>query len=441
MTEYITKLFAAVWLVSTVGCTRTSTQPTDWNGPDNSYVQSADASLPTVNDLFRVTTAAPFPRGLAMVDDELYVLCRGRVRGAGGVSAEVNDQAGTIYIVDPNVAEPVTNNNLGDAVRDNGNIFALPSSPPFHLWDRSASPPESDHLTDRPYCTFRYHPPTSSFYICAFSGIDQPKKPGSVSFSKNFTDGLLRYDLRTKRWHEVERHDIAAGGSYPHHDVTAKDPPHGWLNGPNNCLPVGRWLYAVAKDNDCLIRYDLTPLENDPLAGPPQSERVLGSDVVIMGRGLQRYYGHSALARCGDWLYVACRTSSVIFRIPIDGEGNLKRPIVGELVATFEPYDAKTGGSANITDMDFDDKGNLYVVSAQPSRIYRFKPNPQNVYDGEESKPWADLAKLTDNPKMKSENLLVDGGRLFVTSGDGYAYQEGALGTVYRLNIPDRSAQ
>lgn len=33
--------------------------------------------------LERVTTIAPFPRGLAMVDGALYVLCRGRVRGAG----------------------------------------------------------------------------------------------------------------------------------------------------------------------------------------------------------------------------------------------------------------------------------------------------------------------------------------------------------------------
>ncbi|MCA9250235.1 MAG: hypothetical protein KDA54_03800 [Phycisphaerales bacterium] len=396
-----------------------------------------DTVRPTTNDLFRVTTIAPFPRGLAMVDGELYVLCRGRVRGAGGVSAEVNDQAGTIYVVDPKVAEPVTQSELGDDVRSNGRIFALPTDPPFVLWDRNANPPESDRLTDRPYCTFRYHAPTSSFYICAFSGIDQPKKPGAVSFSKNLTDALMRYDLRTKRWHEVERHNISAGGSYPHHDVTVKNPPHGWLNGPDNCLPVGRWLYAVAKDNDCLVRYDLKPLESDPNAGPPPSERVLGPDITIRGEGRQQFYGHSALATHDGWLYVACRTSSVIFRFPIDDEGNPKQPIVGEVVAKFEPYDPKTGKSANITDMDFDSNGNLYVVSAKPSRIYRFKPDPRHVYDGETSEPWADLAKMTDNPKMKSENLLVDGNQLFVTSGDGYAYQQGAFGTVYKIAIPN----
>jgi hypothetical protein len=429
---------AAMALVAAhIGCSADKSNAAVELASPNSIQARRDVWHPSADDLFRVTTVAPFPRGLAMVDGELYVLCRGRVRGAGGVSAEVNDQAGTIYVVDPNVAEPVTQTELGDAVRNNGRIFALPTDPPFALWNRSATPPESDRLTDRPYCTFRYHAPTSSFYICAFSGIDQPKKPGSTSFSKNLTDALLRYDLRTKRWHEVERHDIAAGGSYPHHDVTVNDPPHGWLNGPDNCLPVGRWLYAVAKDNDCLVRYDLAPLEKDPLAGPPQGERVLGPEIVISKKGLQQYYGHSALATHGDWLYVACRTSSVIFRIPLDGEGNPKRPIVGELVATFEPYDPKTGKSANITDMDFDAAGNLYVVSAKPSRIYRFKPDPRQVYDGAASEPWADLAKLTDNPKMKSENLLVDGNRLFVTSGDGYAYQQGALGTVYQIAIPN----
>lgn len=388
-----------------------------------------------VDDLSRVTTVAPFPRGLAMVDGELYVLCRGRVRGAGGVSAAVDDQAGTIYAVDPDVSEPITRNTLSDAVRSNGRVVALPTDPPFALWDRTATPPESDRLTDRPYCTLRYHAPTSSFYVCAFSGIDQPKKPGDVSFSKNLTDALIRYDLRTRRWYDVERHDIAAGGSYPHHNTPTSDPPHGWLNGPDNCLPVGRWLYAVAKDNDCLVRYDLAPLEKDPLAGPPQSERILGADIVIKGKGLQQHYGHSALAQHGDWLYIACRTSSVIFRIPLDGDGNPIQPIVGELVAKFQPYDPKTSKSANITDMDFDDRGNLYVVSAQPSRIYRFKPNSGRIFNGETSEAWADLAKLTNNPKMKSENLLVDGNRLFVTSGDGYGYQKGAHGTVYRLDI------
>jgi len=61
----------------------------------------------------------------------------------------------------------------------------------------------------------------------------------------------------------------------------------------------------------------------------------------------------------------------------------------------------------------------------------------QTVFDGRRAEPWADLAAMTGNPKMKSENVLVDGRRLFITSGNGYAYQKGAHGTVYRLGIPD----
>ncbi len=384
----------------------------------------------------RVTTIAPFPRGLAMVDGELYVLCRGRVRGAGGVTAAIEDQAGTLYRVDPDITEPIDNEYIDETVRTNGDVLARPTQPPFFLWDRTSAPPESDRWTDRPYCTLRYHEPTKSFYICAFSGIDKPRKTGQVSFSKNLTDGLLRYDLRTNRWHEIERHRIDAGGNYPHHDITVNDPPHGWLNGPDNCLTVGNQLYAVAKDNNLLVRYDLSELTENPHAPPPPSERVLGAEVDLAGIGTTEVYGHSALAYRDGWLYVGTRTSSVIFRIRLDADALPVQPVRGELLAQFKPYDPRTLTSADITDMDFDAEGRLYVISAKPSRVYRFTPDSHRVYDGIHGEPWADLAALTDNPKMKSENILVHDGHVYVTSGDGYGYQHGADGTVYRVTIP-----
>lgn len=395
------------------------------------------ASRPTAVDIERITTITPFPRGLVMHEGSLYVLCRGRVRGAGGVSAAVNDQAGTIYRVSPNVTEPITSPTVGEAVRENGEVFAMPTDPPFQLWDRRAMPPDADRRTDRPYCTLRFHEPTKSFYLCAFSGIDKPKQAGQVSFSKNLNDGLLRYDLRTRKWYEVERHAQAAGGNYPNHDPQFNPPPHGWLNGPDNCLVVGNWLYAVSKDNNLLVRYDLRPLIDDPEAGCPPSEVVLGEDVPMAGGGMQRFYGHSALAAHDGWLYVACRTSSVFFRVPLTAGGEVVKPVVGELVARFEPYDPQTHKSANVTDIDIDSHGRMYVVSAKPSRIYRFVPDPQHVFDGRREAPWTDLAALTHNPKMKSENVLVDGAYLYITSGDGYAYQQGAAGTVYRVAIAD----
>lgn len=387
----------------------------------------------------RVTTIAPFPRGLVMLDGELFVLCRGRVRDAGGVASEVNDQAGTIYAVNPNVAEPVDRPEVGEAVRTNGRVVALPSDPPFKLWNRSADPPERDRETDRPYCTLRYHAPSQSFFLCAFSGIDKAPKPGGSTFSKNLTDALLRYDLRTKKWYEVERHDIEAGGNYPHHDPAHRPPPHGWLNGPDNCLVVGDWLYAVAKDNSRLVRYDLRAIAKDPEAGAPPSEFVMGEEAHVEGMGPQRFFGHSALEYRDGWLYVGYRTSSVILRFRLDENHLPVQPIRAQLLAQFDPYDPTTGKSANITDIGFDDKGRLYVVSAMPGKIYRFTPDPKNVFDAREGreKPWADLAALTGNPKVKSENVLCHGGYVYVTTGDGYGYQKGADGTVYRLTVRD----
>jgi outer membrane protein assembly factor BamB len=138
-------------------------------------------------------------------------------------------------------------------------------------------------------------------------------------------------------------------------------------------------------------------------------------------------------------MYLAYRTSSVIVRFRIDEHGEPVRPIRGQLLARFDPYDRETGRSADLTDMTIDDRGRLYVVSAKPARIYRFTPDPARIFDArdERTAPWADLARLTGNAAMKSENVLYHGGWLYVTSGDGYDYQDGADGTVYRIRVPD----
>jgi hypothetical protein len=383
----------------------------------------------------RITTRPPFPRGLQIVDGELYVLCRGRVREYGGVSATVEDEAGTLYVVDLSIAEPFAPGEPSPAVRDNGRVVALPTAPPFKLWDRSASPPTRDRETDRPYCGLTYHPGTQSFYLCAFSGVDKPEGEGST-FSKNLTDAILRYDMRTEKWYEVERHDIEKGGLYPHHDPARSAPPHGWLNGPDNCLAVGDWLYAVSKDNSLLVRYDLRALAADPEAGAPPSEVVLGQDVVVQDGARLRLEGHSALGHHDGWLYLATRTSSHVVRLRLDDALLPVQPLQVELIARYDAYDPATKKSANLTDMTVDREGNVYLVSAKPSRIYRFTPDPKKVHDARDGKqaPYVDLAALTGNPKMKSENALVDDqGRIYVTSGDAYDYQGGAGGVVWRV--------
>lgn len=384
----------------------------------------------------RITTRPPFPRGLQLVDGQLYVLCRGRVREYGGVSAEVDDQAGTLYVVDPNIAEVYSGDEPGNAVRENGTILALPSAPPFRLWDRSANPPTRDRETDRPYCGLTWHAPTRSFYLCAFSGVDKPESKERSTFSKNLSDAILRYDLRSSKWYEVERHDIEKGGLYPHNDPARSKPPHGWLNGPDNCLALGSSLYAVSKENSLLVRYDLSALEKDPEAGPPPSEFVLGQDVAVQGKQRLRLEGHSALGHHAGWLYLATRTSSHVVRLKLDAALLPAKPLQVELVAYFDAYDPETKKSTNLTDMTIDTQGRVYLVSAKPSSIYRFTPDPKDVYDarGGKQKPFFNLAELTGNPQMKSENALVDDqGRVYVTSGDAYSYQGGAGGVVWRI--------
>jgi hypothetical protein len=385
----------------------------------------------------RVSTAVPFPRGLVMKDGKLYALARGRVRESGGVDAAIDDQAGTIFTVDPNISQPVAlDAPISDAVRANGVVFAAPTSPPFVLFDRTRTDAVRDRETDRPYCGLRYDPTTQNFFLCAFSGIDKPEGKGST-FSKNLTDAVFRYDTRSKKWYTIEQHNIEKGGLYPHQDPASNPPPHGWLNGPDNCLVVGQSLYAVAKDNSLLVRYDLSEIAKNPDAPPPPSDVVLDDKLLIEGAGLQSFSGHSMLAYHDGFLYVGYRTSSVIVRFPLNRDGTTPKVIVGQVVARFDPYDAKTRKSANLTDMVFGPEGDLYVVSAQPARIYRFRPDPARPFDGRTgaAPAWAEMAKLTNNPKMKSENLLVDDtGRVFVTSGDAYDFQYGAGGTIYRID-------
>lgn len=384
----------------------------------------------------RITTKPPFPRGLQLVDGKLYVLCRGRVREYGGVSASVEDQAGTLYLVDPSVAEPFAPGDPGAAVRDNGTVFALPTDPPFQLWDRSANPPTRDRETDRPYCGLTYHAPTRSFYLCAFSGVDKAEVKGQSTFSKNLSDAILRYDTRTAKWYEVERHDIEKGGLYPHQDPKRGKPPHGWLNGPDNCMALGDWLYAVSKDNSLLVRYDLRALAADPEAGAPPSEFVLGQDVTVQKKEKLRLEGHSALGYHDGWLYLATRTSSHVVRLKLDDRFLPVQPMQVELVALFDAYDPETKKSTNLTDMTIDAEGYVHLVSAKPSSVYRLLPDPKHVYDARkgQQKPYFSLAELTGNAQMKSENALVDSqGRVYVTSGDAYDYQDGAGGVVWRV--------
>lgn len=404
------------------------------------------ASVTSPAALTRVSSAVPFPRGLALKDSALYALSRGKVRDAGGTDNRIDDHAGTIYAVDPDAASPL-DTDVSPEVDRNARPIAAPTDPPFRMLRSDLPDALADTRTDRPYCILRYDPATSSFYFCAFSGIDKPLsqyggKNDRSYFRKNNSDAVFRFDTRTRRYHLLYRGPLA-------------------LSGPNNCLVVGDRLYVVAKENSTLWRFDISRFRDNPDAPPPPAEYVLGDTFDVDGLGKQRYFGHSMLAKDGEYLYLGFRTSSVIVRLRLEDVASLPRydprhPHIprAQLIARFDPFDPETGATADLTDMTYappaspGESGSLVVISAKPARLYRFHPSPDHVFDARSASPdgpppYADLSVLTANPKMKAEAVLVaPDGSIYVTSADrapGSALEKGLAGTIYRLSPGPRA--
>ena len=327
---------------------------------------------PPAWELARVSTGVPWPRGLAMVDGRLAVLARGRHRRQGGVDPAIVDRAGTLFWVDPAIAEPVVAGQpTGAAVRTNATVLALPSAPPFQLYDPESGAPLRDTRMDRPYCTLVYDDASENLFLCGFSGVDLP----FARFRKNASDSIHRFDLRKQTWGTVEarRPDelgesklsyTVANRYYPHHDPEANPAPHGWLNGANALCVVGNRLYAAGKDNHRIVAYDLDEIRSDPLAGPPVSRPVLGSGYLLRhGEGTleANLYGPSGLEARDGWLYIGFRTSCVVIRVPLDDTGLPLPGAPGELLAVFEPWNSTTRQSADVVDIKFSPSCLLYT--------------------------------------------------------------------------------
>ena len=119
---------------------------------------------------------------------------------AGGIDPSIPDASGSLFVVDPEVFEPVIRGEAaGRAVRKNGRILAAADGSPFRLYDPSQGTPVEATEIDRPYCTLAYDEASRNFFICGYSGVDLPGK----RFRKNATDSILRYDQRDGRWHVV----------------------------------------------------------------------------------------------------------------------------------------------------------------------------------------------------------------------------------------------
>lgn len=405
---------------------------------------------PTTVRLERVSAGVPWPRGLAWVDGELVVLARGRHRNAGGVDHSIEDHTGHLYRVDPEVSEPVVRDQLaGAAVTANAGILARPDGSLFYLPDRSLDP-AADTRMDRPYCTLIWDEASRNVFICGFSGVDLPER----KFRKNATDSIHRYDLRTGRWYGVELHDasvvptdqlgyVVSNEYYPHHDPRTNPPPHGWLNGPDGGCVAGRYLYCAAKDNHVVVQYDLDAVRRDPEAGPPPSRPVLGSRVTVrhpVGERSMEVLGPSTAVARDGWLYVGYRTSSVVLRFPIEDDGALVEPAVGELIAVFEPWDAERGRSANLIDMAFNSRGELFVSCSQEGRVWKVgRPDPVRPFYGNDqgprptsAPPFLDLAELTGK-RTSIGNILFDPeDRLYICAGTYDTNSSQIAGVIYR---------
>ncbi|MHC5071575.1 MAG: hypothetical protein ACYTGO_13920 [Planctomycetota bacterium] len=400
--------------------------------------------------LERVTAGVPWPRGLAWVDGKLVVLARGRHRRAGGVDPSIPDRCGALMVVDPDIAEPVVPGTVAsDRVRQNAQVLAQPFGPPFFLYD-SKLPPIADTHMDRPYCTLIFDDVSRNLFICGYSGVDLP----GAKFRKNATDSIHRYDMRTKRWYAVEIHDAAIVATdklsyvvpnehYPHHDPTANPAPHGWLNGPDGGCVAGKYLYCVGKDNHSVARYDLTAVRRDPAAEPPPSQLVMGARARVrypQGERELEVLGASAAAVHDGYMYLGYRTSSVVLRFRIHDDGSVVQPAVGELIAVFEPWDRERKRSANLIDIAFNTRGELFVSCAKEGRIWKVgKPDPERPFYGNDkaarpttAPPYVDLRKFTGR-KTGCGNILFDArDRLYICVGN---YDSGTklAGAVYRV--------
>jgi len=412
--------------------------------------ETASEETVTIDQIERITAAVPWPRGVRYVGGKLYVLGRGVHRSAGGPQADIDDKAGYLFEIDPKVSEPARPDTpVGDAVRNNAKVLAGPTEPPFHIWNREM-PPTRDTLCMRPYCMLVYDAPSRNLIICGYSGHDQPKP---VKFRKNATDSILRYDLRSGKWYAVDVHDpdvVPASDLkksvdpkyYPHHDMATNPPPHGLINGPCGAAVAGEYLYVGAKDNTALVQYDLSSVRKNPDAPPPPGRfifhRASKKDdaavfVRVKGHGMMYVEGNSAVEAHDGWLYVAFRTTSQILRFPLNDDGSLKEPLVGEYIAQFNRYTPGKGGSANIYDMTFDKEGRLYVSTGYDGAIYGFKPDPKNVYHSKKGyTPYVDLEKLVG--AKKTVNICFDDDdNLYITSGQKVLPDTKIRGVVYRV--------
>lgn len=335
--------------------------------------------------------SVPWPRGLCFAEGRLFTLGRGRPRGAGGPDPEICDQAGTIFEV---------------SLSGNGAVEThAPCDPPFKLWDQSL-PTYSDIETDRPYVGLVWHEPSKNFFICCFSGIDKPTS--SLSFRKNATDAILRFDCRVGKWFEVERHDGSVvpedlrreqtTAAIPNNFFPSSDSslPNGWINGPDGLLVHDDDLFVVGKDNPSLVRYDLKPILDNPEYAHLSSTvlRRDDKDITVEGVTSPLFDGPSALATDSSCLYVGLRTTNVV----------LGFSLTGAFDSAF--LAAKLPQGSELIDLAMSPEGELFV-SSKHEKIWNLGvPDPDQTYVATDANVYATLPGKASNIVIGDNDIL-----------------------------------
>jgi len=149
--------------------------------------------------------------------------------------------------------------------------------------------------------------------------------------------------------------------------------------------------------------------------------------------------GPSAARVFGSHLYLGYRTSSVVLRFEIDEQGGLVEP-VGELIAVFEPWDAEKKRSANLIDLAFNSRGELFASCAKEGRIWRIgTPDPDHPFYGDDKSgrattapPYVDLTAVTGSKTGCGNLLFDDQDRMYLCCGN---YDSGSrlAGAIYRV--------
>ena len=412
--------------------------------------------LPAATDVVRVSSGVPWPRGIVKRDGKLLVVARGVHRTAGGPNPNIQDHAGSIFEVDPQIFEPlVTGQAPSDAVKNNARLVAAGDMPPFRLWTRSV-PATSDTLTDRPYAGLLYDAASENLFVLCYSGIDLNDPP---YFRKNATDAIHRYDLRTKRWYAFESHNPATvpveqlgltipNDSYPHHDVTKNPAPHGMVNGPCGGWVVGDFLYAVGKENSSLVQYDLSEIRKNPDAAPPSGRYIFRRSgptddpyIKVKGKGMMYVEGPGAVVTHGKWMYVAFRTTCQVVRFPITANGDVIQPIEAEYLAQFDPFETREDGSYTNTpdffDMRTDPHGRCFLSCNRQGSIWEIPTDGKAFLDarqGTTAKPYINLRQITAHEKSTCGNFFIDtNGDFYICTGNKDIAEGLVRGTLYRV--------